>query len=113
MDVPPIGVSKKCCYMCHLLWNKLFENGDETASGNKYMKTHGYIVPWDPPQFGIPDSVMQELADKLVNEAARHAEVEAKVLRNASQQSSPESILSSLDEVDEEMSQLLHGDTKL
>ncbi len=77
-----------------------------TASGNKYMKTHGYIVPWDPPRFGIPDLVMQELADKLVNEAARHAAVEAKVLSNASQQSSPESILSSLDDVDDERSEV-------
>lgn len=75
-----------------------------TASGNKYMKTHGYIVPWDPPRFGIPDLVMQELADKLVNKAARHARDEAKVMSNASQQSSPESIFSSLDDADEQIS---------
>ncbi len=81
-----------------------------TASGNRYMKTHGYILPWDPPRFGIPDSVMQELANKLVNEAARHARDEAKVMRNASQQSSPESISSSLDDADEQMSWLSESD---
>ncbi|KAI0762215.1 hypothetical protein C8Q74DRAFT_1450511 [Fomes fomentarius] len=39
-----------------------------------YMpKTHGRIVPWDPPRFGIPDEIMRRLSDVLEKEAVRHA----------------------------------------
>ena len=27
--------------------------------------THGYTFPWDPPYFGIPDSVLADLANRL------------------------------------------------
>lgn len=38
--------------------------------GTSYMpKSHGRIVPWVPPRFGIPDEVMRRLADVLEKEA--------------------------------------------
>lgn len=42
--------------------------------GTSYMpKSHGRIVPWVPPRFGIPDEVMRRLADVLEKEAVHHA----------------------------------------
>ena len=53
-------------------------------------KTHGYIVPWDPPQFGIPDQVLEELARQLEQEVVALAQAGAKEDEDASQQSSPQ-----------------------
>ncbi|RDX43853.1 hypothetical protein OH76DRAFT_1390040 [Lentinus brumalis] len=50
-------------------------------------ETHGHIVPWDPPQFGIPSSVMEDLVEMLVRQVLLHAERHGKQVADASQQS--------------------------
>ncbi|XP_006462305.1 hypothetical protein AGABI2DRAFT_119155 [Agaricus bisporus var. bisporus H97] len=74
-----IGVSKKCCYMCSLLGQAL--SAGSTADFNGVIMqlpgTHGHMFSWDPPQFGVSQSVLDELADnlkrKVVELAERHA----------------------------------------
>ena len=33
--------------------------------------THGAVVPWNPPDFGIPKDVLEELRDELREHAVR------------------------------------------
>ncbi|KAF7768442.1 hypothetical protein Agabi119p4_7685 [Agaricus bisporus var. burnettii] len=87
-----IGVSKKCCYMCSLLGQAL-SAGDNDDFNNVNMQlpgTHGHMFSWDPPQFGVSQSVLDGLANNLKQEVIKVAE------RNApdqigTQQSSPAS----------------------
>ena len=53
--------------------------------------THGHILPWDPPSFGIPEGVLAELAEKLRQEAIRLAIKNATKKITRSGQSSPAS----------------------
>ena len=108
VDIPAIGVSKKCCYMCHLLWKCLFKGSYSSSlhgcSGLKFSdapseympNTHGHMVPWDPPLFGIPDEVMGELVSTLIKEVIRVASIVGEKTDDESRQSSPQSNTSSL-----------------
>lgn len=48
--------------------------------------THGHMFSWDPPQFGVSQSVLDELADnlkrKVVELAERHAPDQAATIRD-------------------------------
>ena len=58
--------------------------------------THGHMVPWDPPPFGIPDEVMGELVSTLIKEVIRVASIVGEKTDDESRQSSPQSDTSSL-----------------
>ena len=63
-----------------------------SAVKSRYVpKTHGHIVPWDPPPFEIPDQVLHRLALKLEEEVVSLAQADAETMEDASQQSSPQS----------------------
>ncbi|KAI1783436.1 hypothetical protein LXA43DRAFT_1046777 [Ganoderma leucocontextum] len=65
----PIGISGKSCPLCLRLAQLL--NAHFSSLGNSeafvfpHLKTHGKVLPWDPPQFGIPKSVLTQLRDEL------------------------------------------------
>lgn len=59
-------------------------NGSHRAS----PKTHGHIVPWNPPRFGISEDVLRRLADRLEAEAIHLAKEQTAKMGNVSQQSS-------------------------
>ncbi len=54
-------------------------------------ETHGHIVPWDPPQFGIPSSVMEDFVEMLVHQVLLYAERHGKEVADANQQPSSQS----------------------
>ncbi|KAH8828861.1 hypothetical protein DL96DRAFT_1595813 [Flagelloscypha sp. PMI_526] len=80
LDVLPIGVSKKCCYLCFRLRQYLQEHGRGTIW---VPGTHGTIYGWSPPPFPIPTSVLRNLEDDLLTVLWRDAP------HLLSQQSSP------------------------
>ncbi|RDX51647.1 hypothetical protein OH76DRAFT_1401060 [Lentinus brumalis] len=49
--------------------------------------THGLVVPWDPPQFGLSNEVLEALVQKLMDEVLRHAEDAGETLADESRQS--------------------------
>ena len=51
--------------------------------------SHGHIFPWDPPSFGVPDNVLEEMAKRLQEKILKCA-VE-NLDQDKSQQSSPTS----------------------
>ncbi|KAI1784948.1 hypothetical protein LXA43DRAFT_172747 [Ganoderma leucocontextum] len=65
----PIGISGKCCPLCLRLTqlvNAHFASlGDSEALTFSQPETHGKVLPWDAPQFGIPKSVLTQLRDEL------------------------------------------------
>ncbi|KAI1784940.1 hypothetical protein LXA43DRAFT_172548 [Ganoderma leucocontextum] len=65
----PIGISGKCCPLCLRLTQLLNAHfaalGDSAALMFSQPETHGKVLPWDPPQFGIPKSVLTQLRDEL------------------------------------------------
>ena len=58
--------------------------------------THGHMVPWDPPPFGIPDEVMEELVSTLIKEVIRVASIVDEKTDDESRKSSPQSETASL-----------------
>ncbi|TFY61747.1 hypothetical protein EVG20_g6938, partial [Dentipellis fragilis] len=85
----PIGVSKKSCWACWQLGQKLFKKDKITV---QLPGTHGTIFQWNPPAFGIPESVLKELADALKEEVVRRTVVQVGLQKSGSAQSSPQSI---------------------
>ncbi|KAI0781882.1 hypothetical protein C8Q75DRAFT_840013 [Abortiporus biennis] len=67
-----IGASKKCCYMCHLLGEYMFNNSSENLTLH-LPGSYGYVFLWDPPSFGIPDMILEKLAQKLRQDVIRLA----------------------------------------
>jgi hypothetical protein len=99
----PIGASKKCCWTCHRLGEKLFDmqhhglvlgtrlqptrkalsmfNGEsstlilfKSAESPFSIRidiklqlpgTHGIVFGWDPPSFGVPSAIWEDLAREL------------------------------------------------
>ncbi|KAI0781887.1 hypothetical protein C8Q75DRAFT_545185 [Abortiporus biennis] len=87
-----IGASKKCCYMCHLLGEYMFNESSENLTPTIHLPgTHGHVFPWDPPSFGIPDTILDKLAQKLRQDIIRLAVNNASTITNRSGQSSPTS----------------------
>ncbi|KAH8827457.1 hypothetical protein DL96DRAFT_1250528 [Flagelloscypha sp. PMI_526] len=70
-DIMPVGVSKKCCYLCFRLRQHLEEHG----WGKIWVAgTHGIIYEWSPPPFNIPTAVLRNLEDELLVVLWREAE---------------------------------------
>ncbi len=40
-------------------------SGHATTTGLPLSETHGKLLPWDPPEFGIPASVLACMRDEL------------------------------------------------
>ncbi|RPD68466.1 hypothetical protein L226DRAFT_473340, partial [Lentinus tigrinus ALCF2SS1-7] len=85
----PIGVSKKCCFMCYQLSSALM--GRNAGKHFELPRTHGRIFPWDPPPFGDIEPVLEELAKALVAQVLQHAQEQGRQVADASRQSSPQS----------------------
>ncbi|KAI0798157.1 hypothetical protein C8Q75DRAFT_37473 [Abortiporus biennis] len=60
-----IGVNKMCCRTCNLLGECM---SNELSRTVRLPPTHGQVLPWDPPSFGIPDTILQTLAQNLRKE---------------------------------------------
>ncbi|KAJ3770525.1 hypothetical protein FB446DRAFT_743867 [Lentinula raphanica] len=73
----PIAVSKKCCYMCWKLQEKLNGRGEIRFD---LPGTHNNIFPWIPPR-EVPEQILVELRDDLIA-------IAEKVSRSHSRQSS-------------------------
>ncbi|KAM5546231.1 hypothetical protein V8D89_000357 [Ganoderma adspersum] len=73
----PIGTSGKCCPLCLRLTQIL--NAHFASPGNTEalvfspIETHGKVLPWDPPQFGIPKAVLTQLRDELCEKLVQEA----------------------------------------
>ncbi|KAH8834959.1 hypothetical protein DL96DRAFT_1549631 [Flagelloscypha sp. PMI_526] len=75
-----IGVSKKCCYLCFRLIQRLREH---SGGGLWVPGTHGTIYGWSPPPLPIPTDVLRKLEDDLIDVLWMDAE------ENFSRQNSP------------------------
>ena len=58
-----IAVSKKCCFLCWLLHQKLNGKGDIKFS---LPGTHNNIYAWIPP-LEVPDDILVELRNDLID----------------------------------------------
>ncbi|RPD55784.1 hypothetical protein L226DRAFT_577001 [Lentinus tigrinus ALCF2SS1-7] len=81
-DPLPIGVSKKCCFMCYQLSTALM--GGNAGKRFELPGTHGRIFPWDPPPFGDIEPVLEELAKALVDQVLQHAQEQGRRVADAS-----------------------------
>ncbi|EKM75529.1 hypothetical protein AGABI1DRAFT_116359, partial [Agaricus bisporus var. burnettii JB137-S8] len=71
-----VGAGKKCCYMCSVL-GQVLSAGDKDDFNKVNMQlpgTHGRMLSWDPPQFGVSQSVLDELANNLKQQVIKVAE---------------------------------------
>ncbi|KAM5546230.1 hypothetical protein V8D89_000356 [Ganoderma adspersum] len=86
----PIGINMKCCSLCYRLGQHLNSESSVDISF-QLPDTHEVIFAWDPPKFGIPDSVLKKLRDDLHDQvvftAIKHGSQEV----NRTSQSSPTS----------------------
>ncbi|KAH9939761.1 uncharacterized protein BXZ73DRAFT_75933 [Epithele typhae] len=85
-----IGVSQKSCATCTLLWK--LASGKHNPSRDKEVcisGSHGQVVPWDPPSFGMDDSVLEGIADGLCKKMADVAFAQAEEVEVSSRTSSP------------------------
>jgi len=68
-----IGTGKKCCSCCWQL-SQLLNDSAPIASGGTSLPhfilppTRTHILPWCPPQFGIPQIILKKLRDELVEQ---------------------------------------------
>jgi hypothetical protein len=89
-----VGVSKKSCLCCYWLAQLL-----EVDSSDSFVVpgTHGIVFPWTPPSFGIPESVLKQLEQKLIQKLTEVTEdwIQKKPVQSYSRQSSPASQSSS------------------
>ncbi|GBE85570.1 hypothetical protein SCP_0800870 [Sparassis crispa] len=98
-----IGVGKKCCWCCDWLGRHLPVLGQDRFS---LPGTHGKILPWSPPRFGIPPTTLALLEQapmeqlRLVFVARGRAARYETIL--ASRLSSPASSISGDDDVSSE-----------
>ena len=95
---PPVEVSiQEFVFFrsARLFCTESFLTFSDTSSGYT-PNTHGHMVPWDPPLFGIPDEVMGELVSTLIKEVIRVASIVGEKTDDESRQSSPQSDTSSL-----------------
>ncbi|KAH9943057.1 uncharacterized protein BXZ73DRAFT_97118 [Epithele typhae] len=88
-----IGISKKCCYCCHLLAEELASNGSPSPVKFVLQGTHATVYPWLPPD-GLPLKVLQGIRAKL-KEALMQA-IRDELSSTGSAQSSPFSTTSEL-----------------
>ncbi|KAI0690511.1 hypothetical protein C8T65DRAFT_671541 [Cerioporus squamosus] len=95
-DPLPIGVSKN---------TSLFDRQGRANSQFHLPGTHGLILPWDPPPFGMTVPVLEALVEKLMEQVLHHAEIIGRRLADESRQSSPQSVRSE----EGESSALYHG----
>ena len=94
---PPVEVSiQEFVFFrsARLFCTESFLTFSDTSSGYT-PNTHGHIVPWDPPLFGIPDEAMGELVSTLIKEVIRVASIVGEKTDDESRQSSPQSDTSS------------------
>jgi len=88
-----IGVGNKCCWCCwrlsQLLDEEASDAGSQLVTPPRFMlrSTHGSILPWYPPQFGIPPTALKTLRDELIEQLC----FAAKLFRTTSLQPAPES----------------------
>ncbi|KAH9930437.1 uncharacterized protein BXZ73DRAFT_101811 [Epithele typhae] len=76
-----IGVSKKCCYCCHLLARLVTER----LGGVQLILpgTHSIVVPWHPPD-GLPIDILKRMTEKLF-QAVRERLTDATVVPSLTQ----------------------------
>ncbi|TFK86859.1 hypothetical protein K466DRAFT_663434 [Polyporus arcularius HHB13444] len=84
----PIGTSKKCCWACYRL-SELLQQGADVHRDFILPGSHGMILPWTPPPFGIPSSIWRMLREELIKKTVDWAITEVDHL-NTSPQISPD-----------------------
>ncbi|KAM5534161.1 hypothetical protein V8D89_012181 [Ganoderma adspersum] len=67
-----ICVGQRCCALCSRLDEFL---NDHMGNDLELVLpgTHDVVLPWEPPPFGIPKSVMTQLRDELRDRLVNHA----------------------------------------
>ncbi|KAI1786931.1 hypothetical protein LXA43DRAFT_1031784 [Ganoderma leucocontextum] len=62
-----IYTSQRCCHLCSRLGELLDVHHESLDLDVEFMLpvTHDVVLPWDPPLFGIPKSVLKRLRDEL------------------------------------------------
>ncbi|KAI1794071.1 hypothetical protein LXA43DRAFT_156494 [Ganoderma leucocontextum] len=80
-DGVEICTSQKCCLLCSRLSELLNYHYDNTDLEFIVPLTHNIVLPWDPPHFGIPKSVLKQLRDEIRDKLVHLAVEQGKAQR--------------------------------
>ncbi|VDB91680.1 unnamed protein product [Peniophora sp. CBMAI 1063] len=89
-DAIAIGVSKKCCFCCHMLAELLAHRTEHVDSPRPRFVlpgTHATILPWTAPAVGVPLGVLREMRTRLLH--ILHSAASSAQSQQASNQTSP------------------------
>ncbi|KAM5545935.1 hypothetical protein V8D89_000061 [Ganoderma adspersum] len=62
----PIGINMNGCPLCFLIGELLNNRQDVDYQFILPDVTHELVFPWDPPPFGIPQSILIQIRDRLL-----------------------------------------------
>ncbi|KAI1784942.1 hypothetical protein LXA43DRAFT_1066345 [Ganoderma leucocontextum] len=87
----PIGINMKCCSLCFRLGQRLNSKESGVDITFQLPDTHEVIFAWDPPTFGIPQPVLEDLRNDLREKLVHVAVDQGNQLVSRTRQSSPTS----------------------
>ncbi|KAI1781832.1 hypothetical protein LXA43DRAFT_1054402, partial [Ganoderma leucocontextum] len=74
----PIGINMNSCPLCFLLGKLLNQRQVDHQFIQLSNVTHEMVFPWDSPLFGIPESILLQIRDRLLLKLADLAETNGK-----------------------------------